>query len=388
MKDPKKLGINTICTHLGEVEDKQFKGAVSPVYMATSYAFDNVDIKRYPRYFNTPNQEGMCRKIAALEKTEDALVFSSGMAAISAALFAFLQKGDHVILQQVIYGGTYNFVAKEFEKYGIEYSYTESNSVDDFQALIQSNTKIIYIETPSNPLLGITDMKAISNLARAKGIMTMIDNTFASPINQNPVEYGIDIMIHSGTKYMGGHSDISAGAVAGSKEHIAKIWETAINYGGNLSDFMVWMLERSMKTLNLRVKEQTKNAQVVAEYLEASPHIDRVYYPGLASHPDHELAKAQMKGFGAMMAFELTEGIDAMEFQNALELIKPSMSLAGLESTTVSPAQTTHALLTQEERLERGIKQGLIRFSTGIEEPEDLIADIEQAIQKTKKELV
>ncbi|MFD2567846.1 trans-sulfuration enzyme family protein [Pseudotenacibaculum haliotis] len=388
MKDPKKLGINTICTHVGEIEDKQFKGAVSPVYMATSYAFDNVDVKRYPRYFNTPNQEGMCRKIAALEKTEDALVFSSGMAAISAALFAFLQKGDHVILQQVIYGGTYNFVAKEFEKYGIEYSYTESNSVNDFEALIQSNTKIIYIETPSNPLLGITDMKAISDLAKAKGIITMIDNTFASPINQNPVAYGIDIMIHSGTKYMGGHSDISAGAVAGSKEHIAKIWETAINYGGNLSDFMVWMLERSMKTLNLRVKEQTKNAQVVAEYLEESPHIDRVYYPGLTSHPDHELAKIQMKGFGAMMAFELTEGIDAMEFQNALELIKPSMSLAGLESTTVSPAQTTHALLTEEERLERGIKQGLIRFSTGIEEPEDLIADIEQAIQKTKKELV
>lgn len=388
MKDPKKLGINTICTHVGEIEDKQFQGAVSPVYMATSYAFDNVDIKRYPRYFNTPNQEGLCKKIAALEKTEDALIFTSGMAAISSALFAFLQKGDHVILQQVIYGGTYNFVAKEFEKYGIEYSYTESNSVHDFEALIKPNTKIIYIETPSNPLLGITDMKAISNLAKDKGIMTMIDNTFASPINQTPVDYGIDIVLHSATKYMGGHSDISAGAVAGSKEHVATIWETARNFGGNLSDFMVWMLERSLKTLNLRVKEQTKNAQVVAEYLEKSPHIDQVYYPGLSSHPDHELAKSQMKGFGAMMAFELTDGIDAMEFQKALQLIKPSMSLAGLESTTVSPAQTTHALLSEEERLERGIKQGLIRFSTGIEEPEDLIADIEQAIQKTKKELV
>ena len=189
-----------------------------------------------------------------------------------------------------------------------------------FEALIKPNTKVIYIETPSNPLLGITDMKAISGLAKSKGILTMIDNTFASPINQTPVDYGIDIVLHSATKYMGGHSDISAGAVAGSKEHVATIWETARNFGGNLSDFMVWMLERSLKTLNLRVKEQTKNAQAVAEYLEKSSHIDQVYYPGLSSHPDHELAKSQMKGFGAMMAFELTEGIDAMEFQKRLAI--------------------------------------------------------------------
>lgn len=376
----KKLGINTICTHLGEVKDEQFKGAISPVYMATSYAFDNVDVKRYPRYFNTPNQEALCLKIAALEHTEDALIFGSGMAAISSALFAFLKQGDHVILQQVIYGGTYNFVVREFEKYGIEYSFTESANLNDFKTLIRPNTKIIYIETPSNPLLGITDLQGISDLAKERGILTMIDNTFASPINQNPADFGIDIIVHSGTKYMGGHSDISAGAVAASKEHIAEVWETARNFGGNLSDFMVWMLERSLKTLNLRVKEQTKNAQVIAEHLEQSDYIDRVYYPGLTSHPDHELAKKQMIGFGAMMSFELKEGIDAMEFQNNLQLIKPSMSLAGLESTTVSPTQTTHALLSEEERLERGIRAGLIRFSTGIEEPEDLIADIEQAV--------
>ncbi len=385
MKESKKPGINTICTHIGEVKDEQFKGAISPMYMSTSYAFEGVDTKRYPRYFNTPNQEALCKKVAALENAEDGLIFSSGMAAISSALFAFLQKGDHVILQQVIYGGTYNFVVREFEKYGIEYSFTESHSVNDFGALIQSNTKIIYIETPSNPLLGITDIKAISVLAKQRGILTMIDNTFASPINQNPIDFGIDVVVHSATKYMGGHSDISAGAVAASKEHITQIWETARNFGGNLSDFTVWMLERSMKTLNLRVKEQTKNAQVIAEYLENNSNIDRVYYPGLKSHPDHELAKSQMKGFGAMLSFELAEGIDSMEFQNALKLIKPTMSLAGLESTTVSPVQTTHALLSEEERLERGIREGLIRFSTGIEEPEDVIADIEQAILKTKK---
>ena len=384
MKDSKELGINSICVHVGEVKDEQFKGAVSPIYVSTSYAFDQVDIKRYPRYFNTPNQEALRRKIAALEHTQDALIFGSGMAAISTAMLAFLKKGDHVLIQHVIYGGTYNFIANEFEKYGIEYSYTESDQIEDFEPLIRDNTKIIYIETPSNPLLGITDIKAVALLAKKRGIITMIDNTFASPINQNPADFGIDIVVHSATKYMGGHSDISAGAVAASKEHIELIWKTGINLGGNLSDFTVWMLERSLKTLNLRVKEQTKNAQILAEYLEEHSMINRVYYPGLKSHPQHTIAATQMHGFGAMMSFELTEGFDAMDFQNALLLIKPSMSLAGLESTVVSPSLTTHALLTEEERLERGINDRLIRFSVGIEESEDLIADLEQAINKLK----
>jgi cystathionine beta-lyase len=385
MKDIKKPGINTICVHTGEVKDEQFKGAVSPMYMSTSYAFDGVDVKRYPRYFNTPNQEMLFKKIAALEHTEDGLIFGSGMAAISAAMFAFLKSGDHIIIQQVIYGGTFNLVVSEFEKYGIEYSFTESDKVDDFKALLKENTKILYIETPSNPLLGITDLDAIATLAKENSVLTMIDNTFASPINQNPADFGIDIILHSATKYMGGHSDISAGAIAASKEHIAQIWKTAINFGGNLSDQTVWLLERSLKTLNLRVKEQTKNAQEMAEYLEHNINIDRVYYPGLKSHPQYALAKKQMKGFGAMMSFELIDGIDAMDFQNALRLIKPSLSLAGLESTTVSPAQTTHALLSEQERLERGIKDGLIRFSVGIEEAQDLIEDIEQALEKCKK---
>ena len=352
--------------------------------MSTSYAFDGVDIKRYPRYYNTPNQEMLCKKIAALENTEDALIFSSGMAAISSSMFTFLKRGDHVVIQQVIYGGTYNFIVTEFDKYGIEYSFTESDKIEDFKPLIKENTKVIYIETPSNPLLGITNMKAISELAKEHHILTMIDNTFASPINQNPIDFGIDIVIHSATKYMGGHSDISAGAVASTKENIAQIWKTAINLGGNLSDQTVWLLERSLKTLNLRVKAQTENAKIMAEYLDKNNDIDNVYYPGLQSHPQYELAKKQMKGFGAMLSFELKEGIDALKFQNYLNLIKPSMSLAGLESTTVSPTQTTHALLSEEERLERGIKDGLIRFSVGIEEPEDLIYDIEQAIKKAK----
>lgn len=385
MNKTKKLGINTICTHVGEVKDEQFKGAISPIYLSSSYAFDGVDVKRYPRYFNTPNQEALCRKIAALEKTENALIFGSGMAAVSTTLLAFVHKGDHIVLQKTLYGGTYNFIVEECDKFGIEYSFTQGLHRSDFESLIRPNTKVLYIETPSNPLLTITDMKAVADLARSKGLITMIDNTFASPVNQNPIDFGIDIMIHSATKYMGGHSDILAGAVAASNEHIDKIWNIAKNLGGSLSDFTVWMLERSLKTMNLRVKEQSKNAMAMARYLVTNSAIQKVYYPGLEDHPDHELAKKQMHAFGGMISFELVEGIDAMEFQNNLELIKSSMSLAGVESTMLNPSQTSHALLSPEERENQGIKDGLIRFSVGIEEPEDLIADIEQAIHKTMK---
>jgi cystathionine beta-lyase len=382
MDSKNKYGINTICTHVGELKDEQFKGAVSPIYLSSSYQFYDVDVKRYPRYFNTPNQEALCRKIAALEKTENALIFGSGMAAISTSLMAFLHKGDHVVLQETLYGGTYNLVVEEFDKFGIEYTFTDSLEIEDFKKAIRSNTKVVFIETPSNPLLKLVDIKAVAGLAQKHGIVTMIDNTFASPINQTPIDFGIDIMIHSATKYMGGHSDILAGAVAASNEHIDKIWNIAKNFGGSLSDFTVWMLERSIKTMNLRVKCQNENALKMANYLEKNPNVDKVYYPGLASHENYELAKAQMKGFGGMLSFELKEGIDSMEFQRNLQLIKPSMSLAGVESTLLSPSQTSHALLSPEERAKQGIKDGLIRFSVGIEEVEDLIADIEQAIEK------
>ena len=380
----KNFGINTICAHIGEVKDEQFKGAISPIYMSTSYAFDNVDIMRYPRYMNTPNQEALVKKIAALEKTENALIFGSGMAAISTTILAFLKQGDHIVLQQTLYGGTYNFVLEEFKKFGIEYSFTKDLSIASFKEVIKPNTKVLYIETPSNPLLTITDMQAVADIAKENGIVTMIDNTFASPINQTPTDFGIDIMIHSATKYMGGHSDILAGAVAASNEHIETIWKTAINLGGNLSDFTVWMLERSLKTLNLRVKCQSENALIMARYLSSNQSISKVYYPGLESHPNHELAKKQMKGFGGMLSFELKEGIDTLEFQRKLQLIKSSMSLAGVESTMLNPAVASHALLGEEERANQGITDGLIRFSVGIEETEDLIADIEQALEKTK----
>lgn len=386
MKDKRK-GLNTVCTHVGELKDSVYKGAVSPLYMSTSYAFDDVDVKRYPRYFNTPNQEGLCKKIAALEHAETALIFGSGMAAVSTALLAFLKVGDHVVLQQTLYGGTYNLVTEEFEKYGIAYSFTEGWEPKDFEDKIQKNTKVIYIETPSNPLLTITDIEGVANIAKKHNIVSMIDNTFASPVNQNPIDFGIDVVIHSATKYMGGHSDICAGAVASSKDNMNRIFHLAKNFGGSLSDYTVWLLERSIKTMGLRVKAQNENALAMAKFLENHNDIDAVYYPGLESHKDHKLAKKQMNGFGGMLSFELKPYLDTSNFQKSLRLIKSSMSLAGVESTVLSPSQTSHALMSPEVRAEQGIKDGLIRFSVGIEEPDDLILDIENAISFVKKKL-
>jgi len=380
----KKLGLNTICTHVGEVKDEQFKGAVSPMYLSSSYEFLDVEVKRYPRYFNTPNQAYLAKKIAALEHTESALIFGSGMAAISTMFLAFLKQGDHLVVQNTLYGGTVNFIKEEFPKYGIEFTFTDGYKVEDFDEAIKPNTKLIHIETPSNPLMTITDIKAIAKLGKARGVLTSIDNTFASPINQNPMDLGIDMVMHSATKYLGGHSDILAGVVASTEEHIERIWNVGKNLGGNLSDMTVWMLERSMKTLGLRVKAQTKNAMKLAKWLEKHPKVSKVYYPGLKSHPEHKLAKSQMSGYGAMLSFELTEDLDAYKFQKELQLIKSSMSLAGVESTVISPHLTSHALLTQEERDAVGISDQLIRFSVGIEEVKDLKQDINQAIMALK----
>ena len=381
----KKSKVQTICIHAGQLVDSQYKGAISPLYMATAYAYDGVDINRYPRYFNTPNQVGLAKKIAALEGAEKGLIFGSGMAAVSTALLSHLKAGDHVILQEDLYGGTTNLVVEEFEKFGIEYSFTKGLKKNDFEVLIQNNTKVIYLETPSNPLMKIVDLKAIALLARSMGLITMIDNTFASPINQNPISFGIDVVIHSATKYLGGHSDILAGAVVGSEKQIELVFQMAKNLGGSLSDYTVWLLERSIKTLSLRVEAQNHNALELAKFLNEKSAIDAVYYPGLESHPDYDLAKNQMKGFSGMFSFELNTSYDLDVFQQNLRLIKPAMSLAGVESTLTIPCKTSHGLLTPEDRIAQGIKDNLIRFSSGIEHVDDLKDDINQALKKSKK---
>lgn len=380
--DKDQKGINTVCAHTGAVEDKAYQGAISPLYMSTSYAYENVEVKRYPRYFNTPNQEMLAKKIAALEKAEDALIFGSGMAAISTSILAFLKAGDHVVFQNFLYGGTYNLICTQLEKFGIAYSFTSGNDLEDFNNAIQDNTKVVYIETPSNPLLHITDISGVASICKSRGLVSMIDNTFASPVNQNPCALGIDISIHSATKYMGGHSDICAGAVAASAAHIKKIHEMAICLGGSLSDYTVWLLERSLKTMGIRVKRQNENAMEMAQFLDAHHAVTRVYYPGLKAHPNYDLATSQMSGYGGMLSFEIDQNLNAEAFLRALRIIKPSMSLAGVESTILLPSKTSHALMSSEVRAEQGISDNLIRFSVGIEEAEDLKADLLYAFQK------
>jgi cystathionine beta-lyase/cystathionine gamma-synthase len=378
----KNADFRTLCVHAGELKDTQHGGAISPLYASTSYAFTDEEINQYPRYFNTPNQRGLCQKIAALEGAEAGLIFGSGMAAISTALLSHLKAGDHVIFQDDLYGGTRNFIKTEFVKYGIEFSFTKGLEATDFQSEIRENTQGIYIETPSNPTLKIIDLKAISDVAKTASIWTMIDNTFASPVNQNPITFGIDVVIHSATKYLGGHSDICAGVVVSSEQTISRVFESAKNLGGSLSDYTVWLLERSVKTLFVRVQAQNQNAQLLAEFLRDQEWISQVYYPGLEDHLGHEIAKKQMHGFGGMLSFDLSESLDAKQFLLELELVKPTMSLAGIESTALSPRLTSHALLSEEERQYQGITPQMIRFSTGIEAFEDIKNDLLQSFRK------
>ena len=375
-------GVGTKCVHSGDLIDDRFKGATSPIFPSTAYDFIDVEDDKYPRYFNTPNQLAISKKIADLENCEAALLFGSGIAAIFTSLFSFLKSEDHVIFQGSIYGGTLNLVIKEFKKFNIEYSLVDSFDIKEYEMEIKENTKIIFIESPSNPLLKVIDLQAISNLSKKNNLISIIDNTFSSPINQNPSDFGIDIIIHSATKYLGGHSDILAGALASTKSNIDKIIESSINYGGNLSEYTVWLLERSIKTLSLRVNKQNENALKVAEYLSNHEKVNAVHYPGLKTHPDYELSSKQMKGFGGMLSFELSNLEEAVLFTRKIKLIKSAMSLGGVESTICSPSLTSHSKISKEERENLGIFDGLLRFSVGIEDHNDIINDLKQAFSK------
>ena len=378
----KNKGVDTKCVHSGDLIDDRFKGATSPLFPSTAYDFIDVNEDKYPRYFNTPNQLALSKKIADLENSEDALLFGSGIAAIFSSLFSFVKSGDHVIFQSSIYGGTLNLVIKEFKKFNIKYSLVDSFDLKDYEKEIKSNTKIIFIESPSNPLLKLIDLKSVAELCKKNNLISIIDNTFSSPINQNPSDFGIDIIIHSATKYLGGHSDILAGALASNKKYIQTIKESSINYGGNLSDYTVWLLERSIKTLSLRVAKQNENALKVAKFLFEHQKVNSVNYPGLKSHPDHQLSLTQMKGFGGMLSFELNDLDEAIKFTRKIKLIKSAMSLGGVESTICSPALTSHSKISKEERENIGIFDGLLRFSVGIEDFEDIKNDLEQALSQ------
>ncbi len=371
---------DTQCVHSGTYVDPKTGGINTPIFTSSSFKYLDVPENVYPRYFNTPNQKTIVDKLCALENAEDGLIFSSGMAAISTVIFALLDSGDHMVLQRDIYGGTHHFATAEFSRFGIGYSFFSGNATD-IEKYIRENTRLIYIETPSNPMLLITDIEAIVKFAKSKNILTAIDNTFATAINQNPLDLGIDIVIHSGTKYIGGHSDICCGAVLASKPLIAKISSTAADFGGSLNAMTCYLIERSLKTLSIRVEKQNKNALAIANFLQTNPVIKKVYYPGLENHPGFDIAKKQMKAFGGMLSFELDgQKIDPHNFLKKLTLIIPALSLGGVETIICAPVTTSHAKLTDEQRAELGITDSLLRLSVGIEDADDLIADIDQAL--------
>lgn len=373
----KSLDKLTQAVHAGSISDSQYGGLVSPIYVSSAYDYEPQ--LRYPRYFNTPNQLAVVKKMTALEHAEDGLVFSSGMSAILTSMFAVLKSGDHMILQLDLYGGTHHAAVHELNRYGISYSMVDAEDPKNFERAITKATKVVYIETPSNPLLKITDVAAVAAIAKKHKLISMIDNTFASPVNQNPIDFGMDVVLHSGTKYIGGHSDLMCGVMVSSKKLTEQIRASAMHFGGMLDSNACYLVERSLKTMVLRVRQQNKNAMALAEFLEKEPRVGGVYYPGLKKHPGHAIAKKQMTGgYGGMLSFEVKGDPD--RFMSKLKLISRAVSLGGVESTICSSVKTSHAKLSPAERAKAGISDKLLRFSVGIEAVEDLIGDIRQAL--------
>ncbi|HCM76250.1 MAG TPA: cystathionine beta-lyase [Cytophagales bacterium] len=367
----------TQSVHAGSPGDPLYGGVVNPIYVSSAYDYE--EMVRYPRYYNTPNQLAVTQKIAALENGEDGLVFSSGMAAIMTAMFALLKSGDHIIFQNDLYGGTHHAAIHELNRYGISYTMVDAADPANFEKAIRKETKVIYIETPSNPLLKITDIKKVAEIAKKHRINTIIDNTFASPVNQNPIDMGIDIVTHSGTKYIGGHSDLCCGLLVSTKKLTNKVRVSAMHFGGSLDAQTCYLVERSLKTIVLRVNQQNSNAMTIARFLETEKKVAKVFYPGLKTHALHSIAKRQMPGgFGGMLSFEVKGSPD--KFMKKLKYIKRAVSLGGVESTINSPMKTSHSKLTAEERKAVGISDNLVRLSVGIEDPTDLINDIKQAL--------
>ena len=369
----------SLCLHAGFRHDLESAGVCSPIITSTAYGFPNGSGENvYPRYFNVPNQRVVSEKVAALEQAEDGLVFGSGMAAISTFLVTFLQAGDHAVFQADLYGGTRHFIDGELRRRGVTVSF--ARTAEDFAAARQPNTKLIYLESPSNPLLQCVDLAAVARLSQSHGILSAIDNTFATPINQTPIALGIDAVLHSATKYLNGHSDLNAGVVVSSKATIDTLREGAMDFGGMLDSQACALLERGLKTLALRVRQHNENASRLAEHLVAHPAVARVHYPGLPSHPDHAIAARQMSGFGGMLSFELRDAGAVDGFLKKLRLIAPALSLGGVESLICVPSRTSHRALSAEERGRLGIGEGLIRLSVGIEAFEDLQADLDHAL--------
>lgn len=378
--------LETRIVHAGE-ESRRVGGALSlPIFQSSVFEVEETGYEglRYPRYSNLPNHEALAEKLASLEGGDDAMAVASGMAAISGALLAVLQDGDHLLAINRLYGGTHVLVTQRFEGLGLSYDLVAGDDPDEWKRKLRPNTRAIYMETITNPLCEVPDLEAVVRFAKEHGLISLIDNTFASPINYRPPEQGFDLCLESCTKYLNGHSDLLAGAVIGRADLVAKVRATLKLLGGCLDPHACFLLLRGIKTLALRVRQQNANALALARFLEAHPAVARVSYPGLASHPAQARAARLFAGCGGMLAFEPAGGAAAADrFLQAVELATHAASLGGVETLVVSPARSSHAGLKPEERRAAGVADGLVRVSVGIEAIADLEADFAAALSAT-----
>ncbi|QQS40775.1 MAG: aminotransferase class I/II-fold pyridoxal phosphate-dependent enzyme [Acidobacteriota bacterium] len=388
----KHRSLFTKAVHAGEDRAENFGALSTPIYNASVFAFENADeaaaIHNHvkPGYYygrlGNPTQETLEKAVADLEGADDALAFASGMAAISAAILTVAKSGDHIVALESMYSTTTSLLNHLAENFGLEVTYVDATDPENYRQAARPSTKLFWIETPSNPVLNVTDISAVCGIAKENGIVTCADNTFATPFNQNPLSLGADLVVHSATKYLGGHSDLTAGILAGDSSIVEEArMKTTRYFGGNIAPQVAWLVMRGIKTLALRMDKHNQNAYAVAHMLSDHPKVDAVFYPGFGDHPGHTYAVKQMRGFGGMVAFDVG-GIEAgKRFINALELVSIATSLGGVESIIQHSASMTHASLSPEARKLAGISDGMMRFSVGVEDMEDILDDLRSALE-------
>jgi cystathionine beta-lyase/cystathionine gamma-synthase len=388
----KKFGTSTLAIH-GDLKDKQFRSVVYPIYQTSTFAVEKTDDYQkfidevddfyiYSRYGN-PTVKEVEKRLALIENADDSILFSSGMAAITTTILSHVQSGDEIISLSSIYGVTYRFFRDYLPKFGVKVKFFQIEKVDEIEKLISPKTKLIYFETPVNPTTRIVDIEKIVNFAKRVDLTTIIDNTFATPINQKPIDFGVDIVIHSATKYLSGHSDLILGCVMSSRERIERIRKFKNVFGGNPDPHQAFLLGRSLKTLELRVKRQNENALKLAEFLSSHRKIRKVLYPGLKNHPEHELAKKQMRGFGGMLSFEIDGDLGrTKKFCDSLKVALNATSLGSVETLVSIPVLTSHVGMKKDELERAGISESMVRVSVGIENIEDIVWDFEQALNQ------
>lgn len=381
----RKLGLSTTAIHGGAAPPTPGTGVSSPLVQSVNYAQEpgTSEGLLYTRYGNTPNAERVQKRLALLEGSEAALVLSSGMGATSCAMLALLRSGDHLVSSSWIYGGTRKLFTEDLPGMGIEVTFVNPLEPRAWRKALKKTTRVVFLESPVNPTCRVLELSSLQNLAHSEGIALVVDSTFASPINFRPIEHGVDVVIHSATKYLNGHHDILAGVVCGNEPFIDEVRRKMMVWGQAPDPFACWLLERGLKTLDVRVKRQNQNAMQIAEWCSRRPEIAKVHYPGLPSHPDHEIARTLLDGFGGMMAIELHgAGPAAIRFVKGLNLFTYAASLGGVDSLVIEPRYSSHEHMSPDERAKIGIPDGFLRMSIGIENAEDLIADIEQALQQ------